>query len=125
MYTVFLDSVTICVIIWKCSVFAGPQRYKINSIANLPSAKMCSYHGRIRLFVQVLWAHLLCGWAFGSELTFELPDNAKQCFYEDITVGTKCTLEFQVSYLRPSHYDMELWELILIIIPLLWDKVEY
>ena len=31
-----------------------------------------------------------------SEITFELPDNAKQCFYEDITQGTKCTLEFQV-----------------------------
>lgn len=34
-----------------------------------------------------------CG---ASEITFELPDNAKQCFYEDITQGTKCTLEFQV-----------------------------
>lgn len=44
------------------------------------------------LLVQVL----LWGWVWGSELTFELPDNAKQCFYEDITIGTKCTLEFQV-----------------------------
>lgn len=51
------------------------------------------------VFVQVLLAHLLCGWAIGSELTFELPDNAKQCFYEDITIGTKCTLEFQVRLL--------------------------
>lgn len=48
--------------------------------------------------LQVAWAQLLlCGWALGTELTFELPDNAKQCFYEDITTGTKCTLEFQVS----------------------------
>lgn len=39
---------------------------------------------------------LLPGPSSGSEITFELPDNAKQCFYEDITQGTKCTLEFQV-----------------------------
>jgi protein ERP2 len=36
------------------------------------------------------------GPAGASEITFELPDNAKQCFYEDIAQGTKCTLEFQV-----------------------------
>lgn len=34
--------------------------------------------------------------ALASEITFELPDNAKQCFYEEIVQGTKCTLEFQV-----------------------------
>lgn len=34
--------------------------------------------------------------ARASEITFELPDNAKQCFYEEIVQGTKCTLEFQV-----------------------------
>lgn len=39
---------------------------------------------------------LLPGPSGASEITFELPDNAKQCFYEDITQGTKCTLEFQV-----------------------------
>ncbi|MEQ2191782.1 hypothetical protein XENOCAPTIV_002525 [Xenoophorus captivus] len=50
----------------------------------------------LRLLLQVLWAQLLCRWVVGSELTFELPDNAKQCFYEDIIVGTKCTLEFQM-----------------------------
>ncbi|NXD18533.1 TMED7 protein, partial [Nothocercus nigrocapillus] len=33
--------------------------------------------------------------ACASEITFELPDNAKQCFYEEIAQGTKCTLEFQ------------------------------
>lgn len=32
-----------------------------------------------------------------SELTFELPDNANQCFYEDIKeAGVDSTLEFQV-----------------------------
>lgn len=43
----------------------------------------------------VLWALAACA-ARASEITFELPDNAKQCFYEEIAQGTKCTLEFQV-----------------------------
>ena len=30
------------------------------------------------------------------ELTFELSDNAKECFHEEIFNETKCTLEFQV-----------------------------
>ena len=30
------------------------------------------------------------------ELTFELPDNAKECFHEVIEKGTSSTLEFQV-----------------------------
>ena len=34
--------------------------------------------------------------ATGVELTFELPDKARQCFHEEIEKGTKCTLEFQV-----------------------------
>lgn len=38
----------------------------------------------------------LSGLVRASEITFELPDNAKQCFYEEIVQGTKCTLEFQV-----------------------------
>ena len=32
----------------------------------------------------------------GVELTFELPDNAKECFYEDIEKGTPANVEFQV-----------------------------
>lgn len=31
------------------------------------------------------------------ELTFELPDNAKECFHEDIQKGVQTTFEFQVS----------------------------
>jgi len=34
------------------------------------------------------------------ELTFELPDNAHECFYEDIKQNTTCTLEFQVPSLK-------------------------
>lgn len=33
---------------------------------------------------------------FSVELTFELPDNAKQCFHEDVKQGIKSTVEFQV-----------------------------
>lgn len=29
------------------------------------------------------------------ELTFELPDNAKECFHEDIQKGVQTTFEFQ------------------------------
>ncbi|GCB64947.1 hypothetical protein scyTo_0007615, partial [Scyliorhinus torazame] len=58
-----------------------------------------------RLLLQLLWAQLLVPLVRGSELTFELPDNAKQCFYEDIVQGTKCTLEFQV--ITGGHYDVD------------------
>lgn len=34
--------------------------------------------------------------AAGVELTFELPDNAKECFFEEIEKGTSSSLEFQV-----------------------------
>ena len=30
------------------------------------------------------------------ELTFELPDSAKQCFFEEIKEGEESTVEFQV-----------------------------
>ncbi|KAI6234458.1 GOLD domain-containing protein [Aphelenchoides fujianensis] len=40
------------------------------------------------------------------ELTFELPDNANQCFYEDITTaGTRSILEFQV--VTGGQYDVD------------------
>ena len=32
------------------------------------------------------------------ELTFELPDNAKECFYENIPKGKQTTFEFQVRF---------------------------
>ena len=31
------------------------------------------------------------------ELTFELPDSAKECFFEIIQEGTESTVEYQVS----------------------------
>lgn len=32
------------------------------------------------------------------ELTFELPDNSKECFYQDIAKNKSAVLEFQVGY---------------------------
>ena len=32
------------------------------------------------------------------ELTFELPDSAKECFFEEIPEGTESTIEFQVNF---------------------------
>ncbi|XP_057316709.1 transmembrane emp24 domain-containing protein 7-like [Hydractinia symbiolongicarpus] len=43
--------------------------------------------------------------SFSVELTFELEDNAKECFYERIMNETKCTLEFQV--VTGGHYDVD------------------
>lgn len=40
---------------------------------------------------------MLTSFVFGTEFTFELPDNKEQCFYEVITSNTSCTFEFQVS----------------------------
>ena len=39
------------------------------------------------------------------ELTFELPDNARECFYEVIEKDTEATLEFQV--VTGGHYDVD------------------
>lgn len=36
----------------------------------------------------------------GAELTFELPDSAKQCFHEDVEQGVKFSLDYQV---RPGR----------------------
>lgn len=40
-----------------------------------------------------------------TELTFELEDNARQCFYEDIKKDAKATLEFQV--ISGGNYDVD------------------
>ena len=42
---------------------------------------------------------ILCGllpFSNAVELTFELPDSAKECFHEIIQEGTSSTVEFQV-----------------------------
>ncbi len=39
---------------------------------------------------------LIINYVSSIELTFELPDNANQCFYEEIAKGVDCVIEFQV-----------------------------
>ncbi|CAF3712003.1 unnamed protein product [Rotaria socialis] len=53
----------------------------------------------------ILIAFLLT-YIHSNELTFELPDNAKECFNEKIKVGSKFILEFQV--VTGGNYDVDL-----------------
>jgi len=56
--------------------------------------------------VVITWALVLHSGAVGGvELTFELPDNAKECFHEQIEKDTESTLEFQV--VTGGHYDVD------------------
>lgn len=52
----------------------------------------------------------------GAELTFELPDNAKQCFHEDVEQGVKFSLDYQVRPWRPAAPPLPLsglhWSLV-------------
>ncbi|KAL1505508.1 hypothetical protein ABEB36_005058 [Hypothenemus hampei] len=41
----------------------------------------------------------------GSELTFELTDNGKECFYEEIKANTTAVIEFQV--VTGGQYDVD------------------
>ncbi|XP_005796202.1 transmembrane emp24 domain-containing protein 3-like [Xiphophorus maculatus] len=42
---------------------------------------------------------------FGTELTFELPDNDKQCFYEELYKDVKFDIDFQV--ISGGNYDVD------------------
>jgi len=41
--------------------------------------------------------------AAAGELTFELPDNEKMCFYEFVQKGVECVLEYQVHVSRTTY----------------------
>ncbi|CAF3434851.1 unnamed protein product [Rotaria socialis] len=43
---------------------------------------------------------------YANELTFELPDNAKECFHDNLKIGSHFTLEFQV--ITGGNYDVDL-----------------
>ena len=47
-------------------------------------------------FIHLLLCLFSVGRMSGVELTFELPDSAKECFHQEIEKGTESTLEFQV-----------------------------
>lgn len=48
---------------------------------------------------------LLAAAAEAVELTFELPDNAKECFFQEIDKNTTATLEFQVNFPPPLKFN--------------------
>ncbi|KAI1721858.1 hypothetical protein Ddc_08336 [Ditylenchus destructor] len=58
---------------------------------------------RLLLIYCLLSFYISC--ASAIELTFELPDNANQCFYEDVKAGVDCVLEFQV--VTGGQYDVD------------------
>ncbi|XP_068616634.1 transmembrane emp24 domain-containing protein 3 [Brachionichthys hirsutus] len=43
--------------------------------------------------------------AFGTELTFELPDNDKQCFYEELEKDAEFHIDYQV--ISGGNYDVD------------------
>ncbi|OZC12708.1 Emp24/gp25L/p24 family protein [Onchocerca flexuosa] len=56
---------------------------------------------------------ILCVLAFARaiELTFELPDNANQCFFEDIKAGIDCVIEYQYKIdkvVTGGQYDVDM-----------------
>jgi len=63
-------------------------------------------HNIYCLYSLILCLFISCVRVISVELTFELPDNAKQCFHEDIRQGVKSTVEFQV--VTGGHYDVDM-----------------
>ena len=65
--------------------------------------KMASFKSLLRHTTAMIWSILVLVLMLSflevqaAELTFELPDRAKMCFYEEIQSGTACALEYQVS----------------------------
>lgn len=53
----------------------------------------------------LLWLVFFVQTIVGVELTFELADNAKQCFYQEIGKTISATLEYQV--ITGGHYDVD------------------
>lgn len=64
---------------------------------------MTSYSHFCLLLVLTFLLHM--GGVNSVELTFELPDSAKECFHEIIEKDTESTLEFQV--VTGGHYDVD------------------
>ena len=50
----------------------------------------------LKLFISIFVITTIFRESAAVELTFELPDNAKECFYEVIEEGKTSTVEFQV-----------------------------
>ncbi|BFZ14066.1 hypothetical protein BsWGS_17105 [Bradybaena similaris] len=59
-----------------------------------------------RLLVGLVLTVVVFELSLTKELTFELPDNEKMCFYENIEQGEQATLEFQV--ITGGNYDVDM-----------------
>lgn len=60
----------------------------------------------IKLFTFAVMFAALQEISLAGELTFELPDNERMCFYENVPKGEQATLEFQVSFfLVPCSFE--------------------
>lgn len=61
-----------------------------------------SGHKFLALSLALVCSVISCG---AVELTFELPDNARECFYQEIEKNVSATLEFQV--VTGGQYDVD------------------
>jgi len=59
----------------------------------------------LKLFISIFVITTIFRESAAVELTFELPDNAKECFYEVIEEGKTSTVEFQV--VTGGQYDVD------------------
>lgn len=59
----------------------------------------------MQYYIKILLSIFFISTCIAVELTFELEDHAKECFYETIVNETACTLEFQV--VTGGHYDVD------------------
>jgi len=57
------------------------------------------------MYAFLVWSSVLLTTVSSVELTFELPDNAKECFHEYIEKGKQTTFEYQV--VTGGHYDVD------------------
>lgn len=58
------------------------------------------------MFLSKIIAMCIIAFARAIELTFELSDNANQCFFEDIKAGVDCVIEYQVLFAVTDQSDV-------------------
>lgn len=83
-------------------MLAPRQNYKLlTSLLNSEELSVCLHLLFVfaMLYLSLTCLLLLCGACVvsGTEITFELPDNDKQCFYEELEKDVKFDIDFQVS----------------------------
>lgn len=69
-----------------------PREDRAQSIMGNEAPRASSFQMLLLLLLLLLRAEPLQS----AELTFELPDNAKQCFHEEVEQGVKFSLDYQV-----------------------------